>query len=156
MGGLIYNSRNSFGLLAWPLQSTCTLQIYNSRNSFGLLARSCATNMFSCYLQQQKFVWLISRKKRDSERRTLIYNSRNSFGLLALNEEVGELTDLQQQKFVWLISPEVFKALREIDLQQQKFVWLISLVEHSNSFHNSSTIVEIRLAYQPRVHTCKY
>ena len=33
----IYNSRNSFGLLAYNAMLR-TLEIYNSRNSFGLLA----------------------------------------------------------------------------------------------------------------------
>ena len=55
----IYNSRNSFGLLANESVIPYRLAIYNSRNSFGLLA----------------YIWL--------NLWDLIYNSRNSFGLLA-------------------------------------------------------------------------
>ena len=56
---LIYNSRNSFGLLAFYIHKTLCI-IYNSRNSFGLLARIFVRAAYY-----------------------LIYNSRNSFGLLA-------------------------------------------------------------------------
>ena len=58
---LIYNSRNSFGLLARRSRDVCVDTIYNSRNSFGLLA-----SLWSYSFMLFK-----------------IYNSRNSFGLLA-------------------------------------------------------------------------
>ena len=41
--GRIYNSRNSFGLLAQQMAHRAPDEIYNSRNSFGLLARGVET-----------------------------------------------------------------------------------------------------------------
>ena len=57
---LIYNSRNSFSLLAEAEGCKGPEVIYNSRNSFSLLARAARP---TC--------------------RSSIYNSRNSFSLLA-------------------------------------------------------------------------
>ena len=76
--------------------------IYNSRNSFGLLA-NMTTMRGTTHLQQQKFIWLISPIQFCIVV-TPIYNSRNSFGLLAGYHCVAFQSDLQQQKFIWLIS----------------------------------------------------
>ena len=143
---MIYNSRNSFGLLACPpmyltlsnlqqqkfiwlislLQSTSGGKIYNSRNSFGLLACcvvSCCLTMI--YNSRNSFGLLAITVSSFHVR--VIYNSRNSFGLLALSpNKVAPFAAIYNSRnsFGLLAYGSDWQELA--DLQQQKFIWLIS------------------------------
>ena len=142
----IYNSRNSFGLLARPVTALSSLTIYNSRNSFGLLASMVRTDGFT-NLQQQKFIWLISPTNIRSCGQ-FIYNSRNSFGLLAT---------------MFFCFTSFTSTIVEIHLAYQPYRtkrWRVDIYNSRNSFGllaylkkmfgvQESTIVEIHLAYQP-------
>ena len=128
--------------------------------------------MVSSYLQQQKFVWLISQEKytlKDYD----IYNSRNSFGLLAnkinllvtiIPSTIVEirlayqpaLPEYDRLGFIYnsrnsfgLLALKKCLVQRQNNLQQQKFVWLISPQRIRGRSQSQSTIVEIHLAYQP-------
>ena len=60
--------------------------------------------------------------------------------------------DLQQQKLKWLISLQQYRRQSDINLQQQKLKWLISHTIRVSP-QLKSTIVEIKMAYQPTSRT---
>ena len=146
--GRIYNSRNSFGLLVFCLRIP-SMTILSTIVEIHLAYQSKDVYLWGeVYLQQQKFIWLISPSP--------IYHTQvkhlqqqKFIWLISRNSRKVDYLDLQQQKFIWLISPALRKVKGISYLQQQKFIWLISPTLQARHI-NISTIVEIHLAYQSK------
>ena len=99
------------------------------------------------YLQQQKLKWLISQLQP----RCLCTQSTIVEIKMAYQPRLWatSLPHLQQQKLKWLISQLKDFFQNHFDLQQQKLKWLISRQKECSLRFGESTIVEIKMAYQP-------
>ena len=148
----IYNSRNQCGLLDLHCTLKVCLRIYNSRNQCGLLDLMKCCLLLLTHLQQQKLVWSVRRRKRESgniqhlqqqklvwsvrqkregEHNNVIYNSRNQCGLLDSNRQKAKhVDDLQQQKLVWSVRLSKSSGVPHSNLQQQKLVWSVRLMAY--------------------------
>ena len=107
-----------------PFRHDGVTRIYNSRNCYGFIALQQNVGELQIYLQQQKLLWLYSRKQvrlcesistiveivmalQPFRRKGVfltIYNSRNCYGFIAERDGWTTYKDLQQQKLLWLYS----------------------------------------------------
>ena len=122
--------------------------IYNSRNYYGIIASLYMAGA-SYYLQQQKLLWHYSHTVVRNGKNGNLQQQKLLWHYSPFHIPMQFTSYLQQQKLLWHYSRRKPCRHQSFDLQQQKLLWHYSPSSSSASL-NTSTIVEIIMALQPR------